>query len=329
MCEVATYHKIDVFAQAKNLDPTRTKTLRDAFVRDMNRRFNELLTLIRTAIIIEDVFALKTKESNLIAQQGFSPGRRAFDFSTNAQKVDAFMSWLNEQIGAGILETKQFIQLGTAIEGAWTNQYVYDSYKRGVLRGRLELNKAGFKIPTIEETGGIEASFNTPFHMDRVGVLYSRVYSDLKGITAAMDQNISRVLAQGMIDGDGPALLARKIASTIGKGLDLTDSLGRFIPARRRAQILARTEVIRAHHRGMIQEYKNWGAAGVVVKAEFRTAGDDRVCPECQPLESEIFDLKTAETLIPIHPQCRCITLPFRAGDTPLPKQFDADGDVI
>ena len=93
-------------------------------------------------------------------------------------------------------------------------------------------------------------------------------------------------MSQGIANGDNPRLLARKIVATIdGKGageLGLTDTLGRFIPAQRRAEIMARTEIIRAHHAATIQEYENWGVEGVHVQAEFVTAGDDRVCQQCK-----------------------------------------------
>jgi very-short-patch-repair endonuclease len=97
------------------------------------------------------------------------------------------------------------------------------------------------------------------------------------------------------------------VAAINGKGmgdLGLVDSLGRFIPARRRAEILARTEIIRAHHYANVNEYKTWGAFGVSVVAEFRTAGDDRVCEECAALEGKIFTLDEILPMIPIHPQC-------------------------
>jgi len=144
--------------------------------------------------------------------------------------------------------------------------------------------------------------------MDRIGLLYGRTFSGLKGITAAMDTQISRVLAQGMADGDGPRLLARKLIATIngtGMGeLAITDTLGRFIPAARRAEMLARTEIIRAHHNATIQEYRNWAVEGVKVKAEFVTAGDDRVCDRCAALEREVFTLDRIEGMIPLHPNC-------------------------
>lgn len=321
MCECAVHTEVDVYVKAGNYDPTRTLTLRNAFVADMNRRFKDLMKLIKEAIVDQDVFALSSPDSNLITQQGFAPGRRAFDFPTTGQKMDAFMAWLKQQQNEGLLEITTIQQSGRALHSPWTDKYISDSYKRGVMRGRSELKNAGYKVPPISETGGIQASMSTPFHLDRVGMLYTRTFNELKGITDAMDQQISRVLAQGMIDGDGPALLARKINATISSGLGMTDTLGRYIPAQRRARMLARTEVIRAHHMGTIQEYRNWGAEGVNVQAEFRTAEDSRVCAQCESLHLQRFTLDQAEGIVPQHPSCRCICLPVRVGGK---KSFDA-----
>ena len=176
------------------------------------------------------------------------------------------------------------------------------------MRARYEMKKAGFDIPSINDTGGIDISMSTPFHIDRLGLIYTRTYNELKGITNAMSQQISRVLAEGMMNGDGAKLLARKLVGTIngaGMGeLGLTDSLGRFIPAKRRAEIMARTEIIRSHHVATIQEYKNWELEGVYLKAEFTTAGDERVCDICAALEGNKYTLDEAEGIIPVHPQC-------------------------
>ncbi len=276
MNTVATYTLI----QINQYDPTRTLTLRTAWESAMNKRFNDLIAVIRKAIVEDDCFGLLPQTYAPVLS---SPGREAFNFPRTADKLRAFMDWLNGEIEKGILETAQYQRIGSSVEPAWTNLYVQDSYKRGVLRARSELRKAGYGVPPSSDVfGGIEAILGTPFHIDRVGVLYTRVFSDLKGITATMDTQISRILAQGLVDGDHPRVLARKIVATInGKGageLGIRDSLGRFIPAKRRAAMLARTEVIRAHHAANIQEYKNWDIPGVEVVAEFVTAGDERVC---------------------------------------------------
>ena len=317
MNTVATYTLIQVNAY----DPTRTLTLRNAFVRAMNKRFNELIAAIRKAIVDQDVFGLNPQVYQLSI-----PGKEAFNFPRTADKHRAFMEWLKIQTEKGILETVEFQRIGSGVESAWTNLYIQDSYKRGVLRARSELKKAGYTIPPPDPfTGGIEAIMGTPFHIDRVGLLFTRVFEDLKGITAAMDTQISRILAQGLVDGDNPRLLARKIIATInGSGageLGITDSIGRFIPAKRRAQMLARTEVIRAHHAANIQEYKNWGVRGIEVIAEFISAGDDRVCSECAGYHGNKYTLEVAEHLIPVHPNCRCIVIPI--------EKRDVTGEII
>jgi SPP1 gp7 family putative phage head morphogenesis protein len=295
-------------------DPSRTTGLRNAFAREMAKRFRELIQVIRRAIIEQDCFGLNR---NIISFQLTPPGHKAFDFSRSSDKVRGFMNWLRQQVDKGMLEIREIPQIGIAAEQAWMNIYIQDSYKRGVIRARYELQKAGFEnIPSIEQTGGINISLNTPVHADRLGLLYTRVFNDLKGITNAMDLQISRVLAQGIADGDNPRLLARKLVSTIngtGMGeLGITDTLGRFIPAQRRADILARTEIIRAHAEAQLIEYKNWAVEGVALKAEFMTAGDERVCDICGSMQGNIYNLDEASGIIPVHPRCRCIWIPFK-----------------
>ena len=301
-----------------NRDPTRTTALRNAFAREMKRRFRHLRGLIRKAIVEEDVFGLT---GNTIQQITFlqTPGRRAFDFPRSNQKVRAFMSWLAQQVLNGILSTSlgrgNIIQVGVGIESAWTDVFILDSYRRGVIRARSQLIVGGFDVPPLSATGGIEASMASLFHIDRVGLLFTRTFNELKGITNAMDQIISRILAQGIADGLNPRTLAKNINHVIsGRGgtLAIRDSLGRFISAERRAVILARTEIIRAYSEATLQEFENWKVEGVRVKAEWITAGDERVCPDCAGLEGSIFTIEEAQGMLPLHAQCRCAWIPTK-----------------
>lgn len=306
----------------KNYDPTHTTFLRNVFARNMNKRFTKLRGIIRKAIVEEDCFVMMRGSGGFSVMEllapaidkMFPPGRHAFDFPRSGDKVAAFMDWLKKQEQIGILETTRMPQLGTATEEAWTNIYIKDSYQRGVLRARYEMKGAGYDVPSMDQTGGIEIAMMAPPHVERLGLLYTRIFSDLKGITDTMDMQISRVLAQAMADGKNPREIARLLTRTISGpvgDLGITDTLGRFIPAQRRAMLLARTETIRSHHQSMIQEYKNWGLEGVRVKAEWKTAGDGRVCDECASLEEEVYTLDEVQNMIPLHPQCRCIALPL------------------
>lgn len=303
------------YTTAIRYDPTRTTALRNAFAADMRRRFNELAAAIATGVYKNDAFGLKGAGVHTL--QMVPPGTGAFAFARSGDKLAAFMRWLEEQVRLGILTVRDLEQVGVSVESVWLNKYLYDSYVRGIIRARYEMLRAGYGVPSVDDSGGPFTIASLPFHIERLGLLYTRVFGDLRGITDAMDSMISRILAQGLADGDGPRLLARRLVAAINGDrvgdLGLTDRLGRFIPAKRRAEILARTEVIRAHHLATIQEYRNWGVLGLVVKAEWKTAGDDRVCEKCAAMEAQgkVYTLDEIEPLIPLHPQCRCIALPY------------------
>ena len=308
MEEVITYSE----KVRQNYDPTHTTVLRNMFARDMKRRFAEIIRAVKIGVYTNDCFGLKPK---IRAFQITPPAEEAFAFARSSAKLSAFMKWLQQQIDKGLLTVQELEQVGTSIEAVWMNMYLYDAYKRGVIRARMEMRNAGMDIPTIDETGGIGLVLGLPMHLERIGLIFTRTFTGLKGITDAMDHVISQILAQGLAEGDGPALLSRKIVAAIdGTGLGelgITDRLGRFIPAERRAMMLARTEIIRAHHLATIQEYRNWAALKIYLKAEWRTGRDDRVCPECAKMEGKVFTLDEAEGMIPAHPNCRCIFLPW------------------
>ena len=316
-----------------NIDPTRTLTTRTKFVGAMRNRFAQLMAVIRHAVVELDVLALNKQKvisnalpvSDLTSQQ--------YEFMSSDQKIEAFVTWMNEQVKKYILSggTSGIRSFGnlfpevTEARNSWIKTYIDSAYQQGIRRARSEMQKLGIEVDDGTYPGStsdpIQAAFNNPMNADRVGLIYTRAYSSLKGITDAMDSTVSDVLAMGMADGRGPREIARLLNKAItgegtGQDLSLIDSLGRFIPAKRRAETLARTEVIRAHHQANIGEYRAAGLLGVKVQAEFLTAGDARVCPECSDLNGKIYALDQAENLIPVHPQCRCVALPYIEDDT-------------
>ncbi|MEW5725354.1 MAG: minor capsid protein [Thermodesulfobacteriota bacterium] len=281
-------------------DPTRTTSISKRFSQEFGRRFRWLKGEIRKAVIDQDCFGLSGSSFPMTLA---APSPRQFDFPRLADKVEAFMEWLKEQERAGILEVTQrpgFRRI--SVEEPWTNIYLRHAYQRGIVRARQELRKAGYDVLPIElgtDEGdlGLRAAFNQPFHADRVGLIYTRAYSELKGITEAMDQAISRVLADDLATGLNPRQLAREITKKVD-GIGLS-----------RAKTLARTEVVRAHHVANIAEYRLAGAEGVEVQAEWLTAGYN-VCPRCASRQGKVYSLDEIEPLIPQHPNCRCVALP-------------------
>lgn len=286
-----------VFARERQYDPTRTLTLRRQFSAQMTRRFRALKGLINQAVVAEDVFGLR--EGPVLLAELSTPGPKMFEFRRNSEKVDLFMEWLDEQERRGVLEVIDVPgALGLGVEDPWTNKFVQSAYQRGIARARVELLAHGYDVPDLEVEGGLSATFNRPFHVERVGLAYTRTFNELKGITDAMDQQISRVLAEGLAEGRHPREIARAINDRVDK-VGLT-----------RARTLARTEVIRAHHSAMVEEYRSWAVEDVVVRAEWVTAGDSRVCRICAPLDGKEFSLDEIGPMIPRHPNCRCISIP-------------------
>jgi SPP1 gp7 family putative phage head morphogenesis protein len=224
---------------------------------------------------------------------GASTNKTSLTFGRNEEKRTEFMNWLREQVNKGLIEIGEYEQIGKGIEAEWTNKYITDTYKRKQSPGSI---------------GGF-------FHIDRVGLLFTRTFSDLPGVTDAMDLVISRILAQGIADGDGYDVLARKIETAINEtglgDLGITDSTGQYISAKRRIKMLVQTEMTRAFHLASIQQERNWAELGIIVQMEWMTAGDRKVCDQCNALEGKIFSLDEIENMIPFHPECRCLALPY------------------
>ena len=276
-------------APRDRIDPTRTVVLRRKYERDMVRRFKALRRLIREAIQVNDVFALKDPEPAFRAQQQNVPPRGAFAFPRSDAKVSAFRNWLRQASHAGILEVHPGTPLQSAAARAWQNVYLQTAYQSGLSQAASNMRAAGADV----QDSWVQSAFFRPVHADRAGLIYTRTYNDLQGITDSMSAAISRTLAQGIAEGRGVVELAKTLADKVDIGIN-------------RARVLVRSETIRAHADATLNAYREAGLEGVTIEAEFTTAGDNKVCPKCRDLEGEIFTIEEAQGVIPVHPNCRC-----------------------
>lgn len=275
-------------------DPTRTKALRSRFEGEAGRRFRNVAGILREAILDLDVLGLRDSRVPTVNRDrpGIPPG--AFSFDSNPRKVGAFMRWMSEMQRKQVLDVSDGVPVEQAGNQAWTSKYVQSAYQKGVSHAGQQMRKAGAKV----DDQWIQAAFSRPVHADRLGTLYTRTYSDLKGITQAVDTQISRELAQGLAEGINPNDMARRLTDRVKK-------IGRT-----RARVLARTEVINAHAEASLNSYKEAQLDGVEVQAEFSTAGDSRVCDQCAPLEGKAYTIEESRGKIPVHPNCRCTFIP-------------------
>lgn len=269
-------------------DPTKTALVRREFEAELKRRFAELMAKIMDEVVDGDGFGLEGPNGGLIQ---VNAGR--FDFPRSADKVSSFMRWLRAEQSKGVLGITQGADIGSSARNAWSNTYIDTAYQRGIRQSGAQLRRAGAEV----SERWVESAFNRPIHADRVGLIYTRTFEELEGITRTMSGRISRTLALGLSEGKSPRDIARDLNNEVDIGLN-------------RARMIARTEVVAAHAEASLNAYAEAGVAGVSVEAEWSTTGDELVCELCQDLEGDVIPIERARNLLPRHPNCRCAWIP-------------------
>jgi SPP1 gp7 family putative phage head morphogenesis protein len=213
-----------------------------------------------------------------------------------AEKLTAFRQWLT----AKLLDLLPSDDLTTASDRKWWEKYVKWGFEHGAGQGFDDVKKAGTipteKLPWYRGTREefLRDSFRIPESVEKVQILASRTFDELKGVTDDMRRDISRILSDGLVKGQNPHTIAKTMADQV-IGL-----------SQKRATVIARTEIVRAHNSGKLASFRRLGVKKLGVLAEWSTAGDGRVCEICKPMEGVILDIDEAEGLLPIHPCCRC-----------------------
>lgn len=297
MCESCTTNQTRILRNPLKSDPTRTSQLRLRFEQLLRGKFNRLKGDIRRLLVDEDAFGIKRKTSTR---------NQRFEFQTSSEQIASFEAWLKQQVDDGILDGKT---AADKADGYW-RAFTDDAYRRGAGRAFTDVRKpalstgddvSDFFEGTRDEF--LRQSFARPVAIDKLKVLAGRVFTDLANVTVAMSTQLSRQLTDGLARGEGPSVIAKELAETI-------DKIGA-----RRATMIARTEIIRAHASAQLDAMETLGVTEVGVMVEWSTAGDDRVCPLCQPLEGVVMTIQEARGLIPRHPQCRCTYIPSNVGE--------------
>lgn len=275
------------------VDPTNTTGLRRRFRTAMRKRFAALIADIREFIVTEDAFGLE--ESHPFQPLTANTERQAFRFQTDPQKVTSFRRWLSQRVHQKVLTTD-------AKGKPWTAEYVGSAYRQGLVRAYLDKHKEALAQNKDIFKGGKEqflrSAFAAPEMTSKIELIYTRAYDQLEGITQDMSRAMSRILADGLANGLGPSRIAKTLKDSIS-GIE-----------RSRAERIARTEIIYAHAEGKLDGFAKLGMEEVGLEAEWSTAGDDRVCQECNAMAGKAFKISEAHGMIPLHPNCRCTWLP-------------------
>ena len=123
----------------------------------------------------------------------------------------------------------------------------------------------------------------------------------ITNISNDMRDRIGELLKEGEEAGRSVAATASKLLTT---GLDK----GVFRSARKRAWLIAKTELHRSRQLAAIDIYK----ANNIKLVKWVVIDDDRLCPMCRPRKNKIYHIDdiSEENLPPAHPRCRCRVIP-------------------
>lgn len=223
-------------------------------------------------------------------------------FRSSPEKIKEFLKWLEGNLQPILTDE-------ATTDDDWWNKYVQAGFKKGAARSYDDMKKAG-AIPQSnlpfylgQKDEFLRSAFRQPESVEKVKMLAGRVYTELKGVTEAMSQNLTRTLTDGLTQGMNPRQIATNIVKVV-EGIGI-----------RRARAIAQTEIIRAHAEGQLDSMERLGVKELRVMVEWGTAEDDRVCPLCQPLHGIVITMSEAKGLIPRHVGCRCTWLPANVGE--------------
>ena len=258
-------------------DPTRTLTLRNKAVSEINRRFKQL-----NRLIVESV-----KENKIFIDNAQALRKEEFIFLRDGEKLKKFDAWLQGAIAEIILSGS--VQKDDSNIN-WLLAYIDTAYRKGVKKSTSLMQQRLGKnvIPDLPNL------VNLPPHARAMELIFTRDFDQLKGITEAMSQQISYVISEGILQGENPNDMAKRITDRVEK-IGIT-----------RAKLLARTEVINAFNLARINNVDAYSDfLGEEVVFRWISGVDARVRQTHRERNNKFYSKDKVTPLIG-EPNCRC-----------------------
>lgn len=270
-------------------DPTRSKTQRDRFRREFRDRWRTVRGETRREF------------------EGGSRFRPQNDVDESAQVTD-FREWYESLLDEEVIEPipAEAVRRGRH----YTGEYIDGFYEHGIQRANEELEEIDVDV---EEERPEIIKQREP-HDARLRQARVDTFHDLEDVGRATEQEATREYRDAVLTG-------ATLTETIRRVNDRADKVGET-----RSELIADGRGVETINSAAIERYAEVGIREVGIRAEakiegeptstWRTAGDDRVCPQCQALAGntyKISDIRNGNAPIPVkdtHPRCRCWYVP-------------------
>lgn len=255
-------------------DPSKTLVIRNRASREITVRFSKIKKFVRDSIFTGGLI------TNIVAP-------RQYEFLRDKDKIAEFNRFLQLEIDREIFD----IAVGNAEpKDFWLNVHVGQGYERGAKKARLIAERGIKSIVGIPDYSPLL----NPFHIERAELVYTRVFNDMKNVTDTMRGQMSRTLADGMLQGLNPKTVASNM-------LDRVDKIGMT-----RARLIARTEIVEAHNQASVRETQLLSKeTGIKFKMQWVTSLDGRERPTHRDRHLKLYTEDEVLDLIG-EPNCRC-----------------------
>lgn len=128
----------------------------------------------------------------------------------------------------------------------------------------------------------------------------------------------------------GALLVSKKVVTRA----ELRKSLQKILDtSRNRADTIAQTELSMAYNRGALQrmdEFNRISGGNKMRKYWHGFKYSATTCPYCRPRIGNVYAIDDNSEMLPAHPRCRCVWLPFMEGwDTPINTMFTSRANML
>jgi len=300
-----------------SVDPTGTAALRRAFFSSLAIRWRGLRVLMRRMIVEQDLLTLSAKGLMTIGNPSIQGGatktqmfQRSFDHIAQAQVLNgdgSFMrTYIERAYAAGLTFAQDEVGLYSPHLAGDRRDTIYqlavvelqgiiEAVSQGAVRAVASGLLHGQRPATIARA--------VQLVIDRVGISRSSALVELLTIKAFSEASLDVYESAGVLSvGLVPETLVRKTAdarSVEPRGRFGTRSRSGEAPGQRTIQRIKKQE----------REVESALVGGLV---RVKTAGDDDVCKVCRAIAKKgPYKINRARALIPAHPRCRCVFVPF------------------
>ncbi len=183
-----------------------------------------------------------------------------------------------------------------------------DAFRNGIGGGIGELADAALPFYKDLTPGGIDNLATKCFTIVDTNALdfLAQYNLTLAGdVHRELADGIKRTLLTGIATGKGAGDIVRDLGEIIeDKGSFRQAGTRVFSKAQYRMEMIARTEVLRAHNMGRLKFHERAG----VQLLEWLCMEDERSCPVCNGLDGKVFPIDKFPQQ-PAHPHCRCTNI--------------------